>query len=166
MIADLICKTGRVTGKTGIRRETETFIFIDGNSSVGMQDKACINAKYLLFIYRQDLAKILLAIETEWLQLQSRGKGEATLQGTATKQELLLCQGSFFGKNLKSETIRMAQGIGHEDSKIELWAEDSISGFILPTSKYDTTFRAPGIGAIEFSAMGQDVWDKRFEQQQ
>lgn len=141
-------------------------LFADENSSVGMQDKARLNVKDLLFIYRQGLAKIVLAIETKLLQLQSYGNGETTLQGIATKQELLLSQGSLFGIDLQSETIRMAQGIGHEESKIELWAEDSISGCMLLKSKYDATFRAPNMSSIEFYRIKQDAWDKRFGQQQ
>ena len=131
------------------------------NSSVGMQDKACIQAKDLLFIYRQDLAKILLAIETELLQVQSHGKGETTLHGVADRQELLLNDGSFFGKDLRSKNIRMAQGLG--EGQVELWAEDSISGFMLPKSKYDIAFRAPTRNSIELYPIEMDEWKARFE---
>ena len=139
-------------------------LLVKDKSVLKVDSNALVAAEDLIFIDKEGLASIALAVETKLLQAQSRGNGDMSLQGVATEQQLLLCEGSYFAFALKSQNIRIAKGVGKKGNLIQLCAQELISGYTLQKTNYDAEFNVPFGYAIQISPITEDLWVSKFIQ--
>jgi hypothetical protein len=138
-------------------------LFVEGDNSLLKADNdTCFKVDDLLFMYCTGSSAIDLTVETKLLQAHSNGKGNISLKGIATEQELFLHEGSLCALELASKKIRMAQGAG--TGKLEVCAQESIRGFVSKKSAYDTTYRIPDKNSILLSLLEDAQWKARFIQ--
>ncbi len=136
-------------------------LLVEGdNSLLKAQDDTCFKVEDLLLMYRTGSSLIDLTVETKLLQAHSNDKGDISLKGIATEQELFLHEGSLFALELDSKKIRMAQGAG--TGQLEVCAQESIKGFVSNKSAYDTTYRIPHKNPIVLHLLEDAQWKARF----
>ena len=116
---------------------------IGGKKDILVADSLSINNK--------GSASARLAVKTEFLHVNNRGKGNLVLEGTATKQDLVLFEGSFCAGDLESERILVSVGKGL--GSVQLWAKECISGISSRESQHEMEFAVPSRSSISLSVV-------------